>query len=319
MFATRPLALVALTLSAALAALAVPAGAGALVIGVADQTPAMFADARFQALGITHARLSVPWDALENRRERAALNRWLTAAHADGVSPLISFDHSNSNRRHRPLPSPAAFARQFRRLRALYPWVSDFAAWNEANYCGQTTCHHPALVASYYQQMRRACPRCELLGAELLDVPGMTRWVALFRHALHGGEPAIWGLHDYIGANRLQTASTRALLRATRAPIWLTETGGVVSRHNHSSHEFPESAAHAAIVTRFLFTHMVRLSPRIARIYIYQWNGGGPRASWDSGLLAPNGRARPAYAVFVQELRALGGPPAALPLAPAAG
>jgi hypothetical protein len=143
-----------------------------------------------------------------------------------------------------------------------------------------------------------------LLGAELLDVPSMTRWVAEFQRALHGHEPAIWGLHNYIGANRLQTASTRALLRATRAPIWFTETGGLVSRHNHSANNFPESAEHAAAVTRFLFTRLARLSGRIRRIYIYQWDGGGFRASWDSGLIAPNGRARPAYAVFVQALRA---------------
>jgi hypothetical protein len=283
-------------------ALAAPAGAGALVIGVGDQTPAMFHDQRFLALGIRYARLSVAWDALDYGSQRAQLQAWLTAAQADGVQPLVSFDHSRVSGRHRVLPSLARFAREFRRFHTLYPWVGDFAAWNEANYCGEPTCHHAGLVAAYYEQMRHACPSCHVLGAELLDVPNMTQWVGEFRHALHGRGPAIWGLHNYIGANRLQTASTRALLRATRSQVWFTETGGLVSRHNHSTHDFPQSTAHAAKVTRFVFRRLTRLSTRVTRVYIYQWNGGGPRASWDSGLIAPNGHARAAYAVFVQEL-----------------
>ena len=50
----------------------------------------------------------------------------------------------------------------------------------------------------------------------------------------------VWGLHNYIGANRLQSQSTESLLKVTHAAIWFTETGGLVSRHNHSSTGFPE-------------------------------------------------------------------------------
>ena len=55
--------------SLALTSAALPARSPALVaVGVADQTPAMFADARFQALHIEYARLSVPWNALRMTR-----------------------------------------------------------------------------------------------------------------------------------------------------------------------------------------------------------------------------------------------------------
>jgi hypothetical protein len=304
MFTLRPsLLLAALLAVLALAGIALPAPSGALVaVGVGDQTPAMFADARFRALRIEYARLSVAWDALEDPRERGRINAWLEAARADGVSPLVTFDRARG-RRSRVLPSPARFEREFRRFHETYPEVSDYATWNEANYSGERTHRRPALVAAYYRRMRRVCPTCNILGAELLDVSNMVSWVHAFKHALHG-EPEIWGLHNYVGANRLQTSTTRELLAVTKASIWFTETGGVISRHNHSSTGFTMSAAHAAKVMRFLFERAARLSERIERIYIYQWDGGGPKASWDSGLIAPNGRARPGYAVFARELRA---------------
>ncbi len=134
------------------------------------------------------------------------------------------------------------------------------------------------------------------------------------RRAL-GYEPGIWGLHNYIGANRLSTASTRALLGTTRGEIWFTETAGVVARNNHSAHDFPESPAHAAKVTRFVFDRLAPLSGRIERVYLYQWNAGTRRREpWDSALIGPHGTPRPAFWVLVQELRTLG----QLPSTPAA-
>jgi hypothetical protein len=324
-----------LALIAGLLALGLPAGAHALtaveaapthprslvsvrprdpLVGIGEQNPYMFAESRFQALGIRYARLSIGWNALESRSQARALATWLRAAHADGVQPLIAFEHSWIAGRHRRLPSAAQLGAQFRRLHARYPWVTDYATWNEANYCGQPTCHSPALVAAYYRQMRLLCPTCSVLGAELLDVPGMVAWVGEERRAL-GYEPGIWGLHNYIGANRLSTASTRALLSATRGEIWFTETGGLVARHNHSAHDFPESPAHAAKVTRFVFDRLARLSGRIGRVYLYQWNAGTRRREpWDSALIGAHGRPRPAFWVLVRELHTLG----QLPATPAA-
>jgi hypothetical protein len=318
--------LLVLALAAGVSAASVGAGAApggtqalaastrSLVLGIGEQHTPMFGDPRFRALGIRYARLSIGWNALESRSESKAIATWLRDARADGVHPLISFEHSWIAGRHRRLPTVTAFARQFRLLHRRYPWVTDFAVWNEANYCGQPTCHSPGLVAAYYRQVRRICPACNVLPSELLDVPGMVAWVAEVRRAL-GYEPGIWGLHNYIGANRLSAASTRALLAATRAQIWFTETGGVVARHNHSAHDFPESPAHAAKVTRFVFNSLVPLSPRIRRVYLYQWNAGANRREpWDSGLIGPHGTARPAFWVLVQELHTLG----QLPSTPAA-
>lgn len=307
---TRRRAALHLLVPLLLLALALPSCAAALVIGIGDQRAEMFHDPRFQALGIRYARLSIGWNALQNRSQTRVLSTWLAAARADHVHPLIAFEQSRARGQHKRLPTAGQLGHQFRILRARYPWVTEFATWNEANYCGQPTCHRPALIASYYREMRRICPHCTVLGAELLDERHMASWVRAFKHALHG-EASVWGLHNYIGANRLQSASTRALLGVTRGQVWFTETAGLVARHHHRGHGFPESASHAAEVTQYVFAHLVHLSPRIKRVYLYQWQAGALRHEpWDSALLTADDTPRPAFWVLVRELHALGQLPA---------
>lgn len=288
----------ALVAAAALAGATVPARA--LTVGIADNKPDMFADPRFAAAGIRFARLSVGWDALSSPWQVAELDAWLGAARAAGVEPLVSFGHSRTDRRS--LPTPERFLFEFRRFRARYPWVSEFATWNEANHCGEPTCHRPRLVAAYYRKLRRDCPDCRILAAEVLDQPNMVHWVRAFRRAART-EPRYWGLHNYIDANRRRTRGTRRLLRAVKGQVWFTETGGIVARSNRHKVTFPESARHAATATRFLFRRLVPLSRRVTRVYIYQWNAGPPPQTWDSGLVGPTGRARPAYRVVARVLR----------------
>jgi hypothetical protein len=286
-----------------LAAFAAAAPARALTIGIADQKPDMFTDPRFQAAHIAYARRAVPWDALTNPSQTAALDQWLAAARAAHVNPLLSFTHSSTDRRE--LPTPERLLYEFRRFRARYPWVTDYASWNEANHCGEPTCHRPELVAAYWRKLRVACPKCRILAAEVLDMPNMTSWVKAFRRAAKV-EPRYWGLHNYIDANRLRTTGTRRLLKATgRGLIWFTETGGIVSRTNRRRVTFPESASHAAVATRFLFDDLVPLSRRITRVYLYHWNIEPGPTTWDSGLIGPTGRPRPAYAVLQRELAKL--------------
>jgi hypothetical protein len=280
-------------------ALALAAPAGAVQIGIGDQKPDMFSDPRFKALDLKLVRRNVSWDVLLSRSQTAALDRWLSAARNQGIQPLLGFDHSWSPGRHKILPTARQFRTQFLRLHHRYPWVKDFATWNEANYCGQKICHHPDLVAAYYHVLRSSCPHCTVLAAELLDQPGMVAWVRQFDHYARV-DPGYWGLHDYIGVNRFQTASTRQLLRATHGQIWLTEVAGLVARHNHSNVQFTQSAAHAADVTAFIFSKLVRLSPRISRVYLYEWDPVSALDSWDSALIGLNGQARPAYTVLAR-------------------
>jgi hypothetical protein len=278
-------------------------------IGIADQKPDMFADPRFQALGIRHARLAVGWDVLTNRRSAAELAAWLKDAQATGVEPLISFMHSRGANR-RALPSPLRMQREFRRLRALYPWVTTFAAWNEANHCGEPLCKRPKTAAAYYRVLRRECPACTILAPEVLDTPNMTKWVRQFARWL-GFMPRLWGLHNYVEANRFKTTRLRQLNRITgNAEIWLTEVGGLVRRDNNSRTEIPEGAKHASNVTRYIFDEIVPRNPQITRVYLYHWNSSSRKDTWDSGLIAPGGIARGALSVLTRVLRSQ--PPPAL-------
>jgi polysaccharide biosynthesis protein PslG len=288
---------------AAMATMALPASASALVIGIADQKPDMFSSPLFQSLDLRYARLAVSWDAMEHPWEIADVDAWLDDARAAGVQPLIGFGHSRVDRR--ALPTPSRFKYDFRQFRARYPWVTTFATWNEANHCGEPTCHRPQLVAAYYRSMTRECPKCTILGAELLDMPNMSKWVDQYRkHLGPWKSPRYWGLHNYIDANRLRTTGTRRLLAHTTGQIWFTETGGIVHRRNRVKVDFPESAAHAALATQWVFQKLVPLSRRITRVYLYHWNAVAS-ANWDSGLVDPRGRGRPALRILRDEQRTL--------------
>jgi hypothetical protein len=279
---------------------ATPAQAG-LEVGIADQKVDMFADARFAALGITRARLAIGWDALTSPWQVAELDAWLQGAQAAGVEPLISFMHSRTNRRS--VPTPERLKYEFRRFRQFYPWVTTFATWNEANHCGEPLCHRPKLAAAYYRALRHECPTCTILAPEVLDMPNMARWVKSFDHAL-GFTPRIWGMHNYVEANRFKMRRLRELLRAVpRAQVWLTETGGLVRRDNGSTTEIPEGPRHAGEVTRYIFDRIVPRNPRISRVYIYHWNAASATASWDSALITPGGRERSALFVLARVLR----------------
>jgi len=282
------------------AACAAAAPASALTVGIADNKPDMFFDPRFAQSGIGVARISVPWNALSSPWQVEQLDAWLNAARAANVEPLVSFGHSRIDRRSLPTPGRYLFA--FRGFRARYPWVTEFATWNEANHCGEPTCHRARLVAAYYRKLRHECPDCRILAAEVLDQPNMVRWVRAFKRAAHA-EPRYWGLHNYIDANRRRTRGTRRMLRAVKGQVWFTETGGIVRRVNRRKVTFPESAKHAATATRFLFRRLVPLSRRVTRVYIYHWNASATPSTWDSALVGPTGRTRPAYRVVRRVLR----------------
>jgi hypothetical protein len=137
----------------------------------------------------------------------------------------------------------------------------------------------------------------------MLDMPGMGRWVRQFSRWL-GFTPRLWGLHNYVEANRFRTTRLRELRRATRgAQIWLTETGGLVRRDNHSTTDIPEGPRHAGDVTRYIFDEIVPRNPQITRVYIYHWNSSSPKDTWDSALITPGGRERSALYVLRRVLR----------------
>jgi hypothetical protein len=294
----RPTLLLALLV----AALVAPAAADATIrlsdVGIADQKADMFSDPRFTQLGVKRARIDLAYDVLLDGGQTAALDRWMAGAQAAGVQVLVTFDRSRRPGRKTFRPDTYSLVKQFKRLRARYPFVKEWVTWNEPNLS-----QSPTRTARQWLALKKACPSCTIVAADLVDRPNLGRWAKTFIKTAHQ-QPKIWGLHNYADANQYTPRATKALLKAVKGKIWMTETGGVVKRRNGSSVKYTgESLTHAAKAINYIFTKLVKLSPRIQRVYVFHWNGRN--ASWDSALISPNGTARPAFAVLANLLRRL--------------
>jgi len=315
------LALTAFGLSGAAAASAAPG-----MVGIGNQQANMFTAPLFEQLHVPISRLVVSYDAVLRRTaEVTSVDAWVRGAAADGVAPLISFNHHRGcydTRGHgsiprRPscrLPTVAAYQRAFAAFRHRYPMIRAYSPWNEANHRSQPTYDNPRRAAQFYNVVRRACPACEVVAADVLDQDGVGGWLKRFERYAQGS-PRIWGLHNYEDVNHHTTSRTRAVLAVVRGQVWLTETGGIV-KFPH----LPFSPRRAAGATRFMF-QLAALSSRITRLYIYQWSGARPGERFDAGLTGPHGAPRPAYFVVRRHLRLTPSrsapPPAQSPAGPA--
>jgi hypothetical protein len=212
------------------------------------------------------------------------------------VRVLLSLGHARKRRLHHVLPTVTQYARVFRAFHRRYPWVTDYETWNEENLCGEPTCRNPERAARFYNAAKAICKRCRIVAADLLDTGTVGTWARRFRIVAKG--PLIWGLHNYIDANLFTTHATLRFFALTRGSVWFTETGGLVKRKHHSGIRFPQGLKHAGKATAFVF-RLAALSPRVKRVYFYQWMPDpNKHATWDSALVDRRGRPRPALAVL---------------------
>lgn len=275
------------------------------VLGIADQKASTFADPRLGALKLRYARVYMSWDVLQDKHTRREIDEWFAGARAAGMEPLVTISRSRIPSRISVKPTPARLAAEFRKWRTRWPGqVNRISTWNEANLGIR-----PELAASWWLALRRACPTCTVLGADLLDDPKVLDWAARFVKAA-GRSPAIWGLHAYNDANTFKTTVTKALLKGLKGDFWLTETGGVATRPRPTYKFTGCGVRHQTKATSYLLKSIAKLSPRIKRIYIFNWGLGDNDASFDSALIDAENRERPALNVI---RRYLGQPTVAAP------
>lgn len=292
-----PRSLIALAVAAGLALL--PASASALEYGMGNESPAMFSVPAFTELPIKKVRYVAAYDAaLGESFERQQADQFLRTATAMGYEILVSFEHSRLPSRARRLPSTKAYQRGVRAFMKRYPFVRIYSPWDEINDCSQPTCRNPKAAAGYYLAMRRTCPRCTLIAGEVLDTtnPRQTvQYLRAYQRALGRTRPRLWGLHNYSDVNRFRSTGTRAVLGAVQGAVWLTETGGLY----RFLPGFPASTSRQVRAERQMFK-LARISPRIQRLYIYSWTGGG---AFDAGLTGSDSTSlRPAYQVVRDQL-----------------
>ena len=301
---------VLLTLFALLALIvALPSGASAAskkkvsskagvppLVGVGDNNAPMFADNNYKALGVKIARRIVPYDFYQDPHQLASLTAWIAGAQANGVDPLISFEHSYLY--PTKLPTVAEYAESLNYLRSHFPGVTTISPWNEANHKSQPTVNNPKRAAQYYNYTRSVCPQCTIVAADVLDQKNLMPWLKKFMKSAK--QPKIWGLHSYTDSNGAKPGiRARPRPSSLRYPgqVWLTEVGGIVA-FNYK-YAYDEQPRGPGATVRAL--NLGLKSPRIARIYLYCWFGvlnpgqGSFPYIWDSGMVSPDGTARPGY------------------------
>jgi hypothetical protein len=268
----------------------------------------MFSDPRFLALPITTARDVIPWDIVTRRadwRDLRNFRAWLGAAERAHVNPLISFGADYSNPAANYVPTVAQYRRAVTAFLRRFPQVTDYTAWNEPDFSYRRLARDPRLAASYFNVLKEACHRCTVLAGDVYlpttgpaYIAGATAqlgpWVRAYKRGLRH-RPDGWALHDYTEIRGHNTAQIRTLLAMTSGPIWLDETGGVLHRGHWP---YPNQSASAAAGDEQFLLSLAKRYHRIARIYHYEWRGSAS-AGWDSGVIAPNGRARSAYRVLL--------------------
>ena len=286
--------LLVLLVPALLALSVAPAAHARFTLGIDAQNTVMLDDPRFHALGVKHMRVVVPYDLLGDAASLARYAPVLEQARIHDTRVLVAFNHSA--KRPRRLPSVAEYQRYVREFRTRFPWVREITVWNEANHVTQPTYRNPRMAAQYYNAARVACKSCAIVAADVLDSTNLAPWIKTFRR--YAKSPAIWGLHNYKDVHRLRDVSIKAMRKATgrRGQVWLTETGGIV----RFADSIPYDERRAAKAT----AHVLRVAAkrRVSRVYLYQWTGEELGHRWDSGLIAVDGRARPALNVVEAHL-----------------
>jgi hypothetical protein len=275
------------------------------IFAIGDQKPGLFTDPRLTWLGVRYARLIVPWDVMRSPSELAAVDLWMAGAKRRQIAPLVAFDQSVQS--PRLLPTPPQYLREFLAFQARYPWVHDYTPWNEENLNYKPISRHPGDAALYFNVLSAHCPGCNVVAADLLDLPNMVRYARDV--ALLANNPQLWGIHNYVDVKRYSARSTMALLAAVKGTIWFTEVGGVVWRKDRYKGLVVNGEQSAARAAAWIF-HLAKLSPRIRRIYYYQWRSvvslararSSRTSTWDSGLIDSTGLPRPAFDVIARQL-----------------
>lgn len=276
--------------------------AAALTFGLSDQQVDSWKDPRLTALGLRQARLIVPWDAATS--EPARVQAWLDATAAAGMTPHVAFQHLRSERCPSSpcsAPSRSRYRAAVTAFRSRFPQVTTFTTWNEANHRSQPVASSPETVAGYHEELRSVCPSCTIVAGDVLDSGGYVRWLQRFLDA-SPTPPQLWGLHNYGDVSYDTTTGTDAVLATVPGELWIEETGGIVtlrsSQNGRETLRTDETRAAASVERAFA---IARARPRITRMYLYHWRGrtGDP---FDSGLIRPDGSARPSYAVALRNL-----------------
>jgi hypothetical protein len=318
----RPLLLAAAVITT-VAAFAAPGASGgarspraraafSYLTGIGDESARMFTNTYWTRLHTKTVRYVAPYDAAVHRDSLGNATSFIHAAEAANVQVLVAFYHSE----HTPttLPSVGQYRYDVKKFVKLFPNVRQYQSWDEANR-GNVPRHFssPSAGASarYYQALIRSCSGCAVIGLDVLDqqyIQPTLRYIAEFKHEighLRTVMPRVWGLHNYVDVNHLESWRTRQIVRALGGSVWLTETGGIVKFAEVFGNRHGAGLTRASKVLSYMF-NVAEAVPRVKRLYIYNWTGGVSSARFDAGLMNSHGQPRPGYLIVCKALHAAG-------------
>jgi Glycosyl hydrolase catalytic core len=286
----------------ALTALALPATSLAYTTGLGDEQPSMFDSPYFKALHVKIARYIAPYDAADVPRDLQIARAWIQKAESQHIRVLVAFYHSRNS--PTKMPDPKKYAAEVKKFIADFPEIKEYQPWNEMNRGNVPhlfSSPSAKQAAQYYLALRHVAGKGRTVtGADVLDstnINSTLRYLAQFKRDVGKHQPTIWGLHNYSDTNRFRDKGTRAVLKAVRGQVWLTETGGVVLFGHAFPNNHGEGIKRAAKALSFMFK-LAASNKRITRLYIFQWTGGGVSGErFDAGLMNPNGTPRQGYFV----------------------
>ncbi len=271
---------------------ATPAGAltSRQVFGIGNTYD--FSAPRLQALEPGATRMNAAWNvALRPGFKRERIDAWYDAALAANLDPLLSFNGAAGQH----APSTHRFDYAFRAALARWPRMGEWQTWNEGNHDSQPiTWNHPQRAGRYARAMERSCPRCTIVPITIvLSDSGRTKWwVDQFLKA-YGHTPKIWAVHNYGDVNHREASRLGHFIKAHRTGrVWITETGSFAK----FNHEWPYNLRRQGRDAGRAFSQALRFRSRVDRVYWWQWRGSKANSThWDTGLVDPAGRPRPAY------------------------
>ena len=297
----------ALLCALALSLFAGSSASAQLLMGIGDENVSMFTNPFFTSLGVKRTRLITPYNvALGNP---TTVDHWMIGAYFDNEQVVVAFNPAAGS--HCPgqpcvLPTTAQYTKAFRAFHARYPTVKIFQPWNEVNSLTQPTQAHPDAVVSFYSIVKKNCPGCTVLGADLEDltkphqsdeVVYATQLLAAFKRA-HVATPRLWGLHNYVDVNYHTSTGTKNALKVLPGQIWLTETGGIAQFILSSGKvRLKYDLTRQANSTKWMMS-LALSNKRIARIYIYDFLYDVAPQRFDSSLLGQGQTPRTAYYVL---------------------
>jgi hypothetical protein len=300
-------------LSAAAKRQPVAHAASSYLTGIADEQTEMFSDPLWKQLHTHITRYIVPYDTAVRGYSLMKADAWIHAAEAQHQQVLVAFYHSEYT--PTKMPSIKTYEQDTRKFMQLFPNVHLYQPWNETNRGNVRYSYEkfnsPTAIesAKYYQALRHVCPKCAILGLDILDqnlvgptIAYVSQFKAEVRH-LHLPMPTIWGLHNYSDTNRFSSERTRAILAVVPGDVWLTETGGIVKFGGAFPNVHGSGLARATKALNFMFAIAAKYK-RIKRLYIYQWTGGTASTIFDSGLTDSHHKPRPGYVTVCTHLHA---------------